>query len=200
MNKKMFLLVVLAAILLLAIPAPFKPSIWSLIKGRQLFNQVSKSADPVYIHDFSKIKPKFTVYGNWVNSYHVYSQVSYYQLSPRSSFGVDSEGPDRLEVNFLKQIQAGKECAKAAEPVSYCFIRKTSHSNQREFATYRHGEYMLVTELTTIHYKGGIRPDTGYLDYKRINEQKVALAIKTISTASPVSINEAKANFFQAIY
>ncbi len=201
MNKKIGIVLVIFIVVVAAIPLPFKPSLWSVYKEYQLNTQLKKSSDPVYIAKLTEFEPSFTIYSKWKNAYNVNAGIQFYQLSPRSAISSDSEGPNREEIDFLKKIQAGSECAKTSEAFSYCEMPATNMASKREFVTAHKEEYKLIAELTTIYYKEGVTTEGGYhLNYKKIDDTDIKLILDTLSAAKPVSLSEAKTKYFSPVY
>ena len=201
MIKKISIIVAALTILIVVIPLPFKPSVWSVYKEHQLNAQLKKSSDPVYIAKLTEFEPSFTIYSKWVNAYYVNTGIRFYQLSSRSVISSDSEGPDGDEANFLKKVQSGTECAKNGEAFSYCEMPSTKMANKREFVAAHKDEYVLIAELTTIFYAEGITTKGGYhLNYKKMEDADVKLILDTLSAAKPVPMSEAKTKYFAPVY
>ncbi len=178
-----------------------------MLREQQLTRQVAKSTDPVYILTEKELyrgvyqKPNFTVFKGWINAYQIGAYLSYYQFSPRSVIDHDSKGPDKPEIDMLKAIVAGKQCSAIKDqPISYCTIPQTSHSDFQEFAVARHGEYILVTDIFRLYrningYRMGV-----YYNEKSKYDPEMAKSIQVLLSAEPINITDAKARLFRPYY
>ncbi len=206
------ILIVIAVVVTFAafvsiVPLPFKPSLWSVIKDKQIRAQLDKSTEPVYIatepeyfkDNTGQDRPfytTFTVYKNWINAYQI---GSYYQLSAKSKIGYDSEGPEKEVLALFQKIIDGTACPKKDRPVSYCGISKTNQANQRDFAVVWRDETALIKELTTIYYPDAILADE-YYKYKRIDQSEIDEIIKIMTDVKSVDFQIAKVRYFKPVY
>ncbi len=102
---------------ILAIPLPFKPSIWTYLHRQQLNETLASFSEPLYIAEQSQNSDySFQTYLGWKNSYAVTgytdtenrpsTSYTYIQASKTGYFGEAAEGPSSFDLDPLKEAMS----------------------------------------------------------------------------------------------
>jgi hypothetical protein len=193
--------IVAAAIFVIAIPLPFKPSIWSYVTARQIQKQLDKSTADVLLPNTMQNTNYFTLYRGWTDAYFVQADISYYQLSGQSKVSVDSEGPDHEEVAFLQSVINGLQCQKSDSPVVCCTMVATEDSDARQFVAKWYNDTVALAEATTINYPEGISTENGQYkrNYRRIDDQAYDKLMKGLGELNFVDLAAARQAYFKVV-
>lgn len=207
MKKPMIISVsILASILLLAliiyiIPAPFKPSLWNDLMKHNTQSQLDKSSDPVYLPHTDRTAyaggmtyhSRFTMYSTWKDAYYIQSiyQGYYYQLSPRSVINEDSIGPDMAIIYFLRDIKDGKVCHVVDLQITDCSFGDQRYGADRKFKVYGKDGYTFVAEVTQINYSQGKET------IRSFNDEEVKQIELMLKDTSPTPLSEARKSRFE---
>ncbi len=150
----------------LAIPGPFKPSIWTYVHRLKLDKNLSSYSAPLYITPQTRISGvSFDTYLNWKDSYLIRGFADqknhtgnyfYYQLAKNGSYGETSEGPSKSDMQPYREAIA-MNCKHHDSGIHVCDIQNSEH----HVAKLDVGNAYLVSDITKRVF------NKAKLDYKK---------------------------------
>jgi len=203
--KLEFLVALVAiAVVVIAVPLPFKPSLWSFIHRKRLDRNLATYTAPIYILDqTSSSDVSFDAYLGWKNSYAVRGFENekehsggyfYYQLAKTGAYGEAYEGPSKSDMEIYNNSVVMK-CAPRTSGIEVCAVGNP----KRYVAKYDTGDAYLMAEVSEhVLNKDKLKDYVKYpmpYDYLPPKEENIMYYAKIFKMVKPVPIATAKKYF-----
>lgn len=195
--------VAIVAFIIIVVPLPFKPSIWSFIHRQRLNNTLASFTDPVYIPTQTGVSDYgFQTYLGWQNSYWImgYSDNSnhtggyyYIQASKNGQFASAYEGPSETDIEPFSAALT-ESCEPHDSGIEICQVLKPKHY----VAKYEVEKAFLLSDITQkVFNKDKLDPSKYPYphDYLPPTEAQIQDIAKVMLSAKPMNVADIKKHF-----
>ena len=195
------LLIVLVAVI--AVPLPYKPSIWSYAHRKRLDQNLATYSAPLYIPSQSEVSSVgFETYLGWKNSYAIRGFADkklhtggylYYQLAKDGIYSESSEGPSQYDMRPFNEALA-MNCESHASGIHICQVG----SPKFYIAKLDVGEAVLLSDITRKVFnkdKLDVKVYPMPYDYLPPTEDDILTISEILQKAQPMPIAKAKKYF-----